>query len=121
VGIFGMNTPAYFALDDLLLTRLKGDLNLDGNVDALDLPAMLRALSDLQKYEADSQFGVEELSEVADINGDGVVTNADIQSLIGLLASGGNGSLSSVPEPGSLILAAIGGVALVFRIAMRPR
>jgi PEP-CTERM motif-containing protein len=51
---------------------------------------------------------------VANLNNDNVVNNADLQGLIVALANGGGGgSISAVPEPGSLALMAIGGLIVV--------
>jgi hypothetical protein len=49
-----------------------------------------------------------------DVNGDGHATNADIQALITYLINGG-GSNSPVPEPGSFVLLALGGLLLAGR------
>jgi len=51
---------------------------------------------------------------IGDINGDGVVNNADLQALLSLLQSGG-GSNAAVPEPASLVLLAAGSLMLMWR------
>ena len=60
---------------------LRGDLNEDGHVTVADISALMTALSDEIHYRSahpdltDSQRWL----EVADVNGDGQVNNADIQ------------------------------------------
>lgn len=124
-GIYGMNTPGYIAMDNLVLspsspTRLAGDANGDGRVDMLDLAATVANLG--MTSGATWQSG--------DINGDGRVSLADLMLLRGELtdwgpSSGdpsdpsnptnptnpttpGSGVPASVPEPQSLLLAAAG-------------
>jgi hypothetical protein len=82
---------------------LPGDFNRDGHVNAADIVAMEQALSNLPAYESAQGLNDSQLLGIADINGDGIVNNADIQSLVNLLKSGG-GSAAAVPEPPSLVL-----------------
>ncbi len=49
---------------------------------------------------------------MGDLNGDGKVTNADLQKSL-LLLKNGQGSSSSVPEPASIALASLAGIALL--------
>ncbi len=51
------------------------------------------------------------LSLLGDVNGDGIFNNADLQALLNLLKNG-DGS-TSVPEPASLLLLALGGLVLL--------
>ncbi len=49
--------------------------------------------------------------DVADVNGDGSINNADVQALITLIANheaSGNGGLTAVPEPATVTLGMIG-------------
>ena len=92
-----------------------GDFNQDNKTDQLDIPAMITALTDLNAYKAahgnltDAQLGA-----IGDLDGDGKVTNADLQKLLGTVAiSGGTGALSAVPEPASILLAVVGLAAII--------
>ena len=88
-----------------------GDINQDLHVNASDIVAMMAALSNLNVYDTAHSFDSAELNDVADVNGDGVVTNADLQALINYEKTG-HGS-ESVPEPASFVLLGAGS-ALVF-------
>jgi T5SS/PEP-CTERM-associated repeat protein len=96
--------------------NLRGDFNRDGHVDSSDVTAMLAALVDLNGFTAANGLSTANLLSIADINGDGVVNNADLQGLLTLLKSGG-GSTSIVAEPSSLVLLMIGG----FLVMSSPR
>jgi len=103
-----MNTPAYFAADDLSLTKQAGDLNGDGIVNAQDLAVIgshwLRA------------------GPVGDANGDGLVNTQDIAVIAShWLAGTGSGTSGAavVPEPAAIWLAALGLASLVLGIKLR--
>ena len=89
-----------------------GDFDQNGTTDQADIPAMLAALTDLNAYKsAHSNLTDDQLLAIGDLDGDGKVTNADIQALLVVLGApsgGGAGSLSAVPEPMSAFLALIG-------------
>ncbi len=89
-----------------MATYLAGDFNRDGHVDAADVLPMEQALADLADYEAAKGLTTAQMLLVGDVNGDGVVTGADLQALLNLLKSGG-GSNNSVPEPSTLVLAVL--------------
>lgn len=94
-----------------------GDFNRDGHVDATDIASMQAALSDLNGWYASmTALGLNPTQEnlIADVNKDGVVNNADMQKLLGILASGGGSE--SVPEPASVVLL---GLAVLMWPAMR--
>jgi T5SS/PEP-CTERM-associated repeat protein len=96
-----------------------GDMNRNGLVDVADVSALLSALSDLSSYQATHGPGggaltSGQLLEIADLDYDNLVTNADLQGLIVALANGGGGgSLNAVPEPTSLALLAMGSLIMV--------
>jgi hypothetical protein len=95
---------------------VKGDFNLDGKLTNADFQAMLLALKNLNTYQSSHGMSNMEFNAICDINGDGYVNAGDILLFEQLLASGvqasdgifgGGGSLASVPEPASVVLAAI--------------
>ena len=77
----------------------EGDINQDGHVDAKDISAIEKALTNESAYANSIGMTTDELSLIADVNGDGVFNNADLQALLNFLKDG-NGS-TSVPEPTS--------------------
>ena len=85
---------------------MPGDFNRDGHVDASDISAMLIALTDLNQFQTANGLSAAELLSIGDIDGDGKLTNADVQALLMRLKSGG-GSVDAVPEPASLVLLAL--------------
>ena len=91
-----------------------GDFNRDGQVTATDIPAMLTALTDLPSYETAKGLSDAALVLLGDVNGDHAVNNRDIQPLLDLIANAGGGAAQSVPEPASMMLAALGLLGLVF-------
>jgi autotransporter-associated beta strand protein len=100
----GWNTTRLYTSGTLAVTNLvPGDFNRDGRVDGSDVAAMLTALTDLNTFKARNGLSSADLLSIGDIDGSGAVTNADINALIGLLRSGG-GSVTSVPEPISLLM-----------------
>lgn len=119
-GYFGVNTPAYFALDDLLLApsasvdpSIPGDANLDGVVSRDDVVALVSSLG--ESSGAVWQSG--------DFDHDGGVSLADLailQSHFG--ASGpitaGDGP-QGVPEPATALVAVVS--ALVALVTLRRR
>jgi hypothetical protein len=90
------------------INALPGDFNHDHQVDAADIPAMESAFANLSAFQAaNSGLSAADLLTLEDVNGDGVVNNADEQALLQFLINGGN-SFTSVPEPASGLLTAIG-------------
>jgi predicted NAD-dependent protein-ADP-ribosyltransferase YbiA (DUF1768 family)/endonuclease/exonuclease/phosphatase family metal-dependent hydrolase len=88
--------------DYSILLPLVGDMNLDGTRTSADVATMLSALQDLGSYKTAYSLSNSDLLSIGDINGDHVVDNADVQSLLGLLQSGSGAT--AVPEPTTLSL-----------------
>ncbi len=92
-----------------------GDTNNDGTVDTLDIDPFVLLLTDPAGY-ATAFPGVDALA-VGDINMDDVVDTLDIDPFVALLTAGSlNGG--AVPEPSTMALLALGGVA---GLALRRR
>src|SRR5262249_15444856 len=59
-----------------------GDINQDGHVNGADILALMRALTDINKYETiDHSLTPIQAMTIADINFDDKITNADLQAL----------------------------------------
>jgi len=93
-----------------------GDFNRNDRVDVADVQAMMTALSDLSGYQSAKSLTDQQLAAIGDLDGDGKVTNIDLQNLIGVLANGAvGGPLAAVPEPASWSLFIIGFVSSAAR------
>ena len=120
-----VSSSGLFELEPTTTTPLLlGDVNDDHHVDALDIIALEKLLTNIPAYEAPAgnPFGMQlnnaDLLDIADINDDQTVSSADIQALIKLLQGGHGSSTPAVPEPTSAVLLALGGIAFV---CFRPR
>lgn len=98
---------------------LRGDYNRDFHVDTADIPVMLNVLSDLNPYKKILQYTDSQLLSIQDVNGDGRVSNSDLQALVGMLRTGGGSAAAAVPEPNSLILLVLGLPWLAYLAAKR--
>ena len=103
-----------FGFATLVPLSILGDFNRDGHLDPADVLAMLTALTDLKDYQASNSMSDSQLLTIGDVNGDGKVTNADIQAELDLIDSAGGGSLSAIPEPAAVSLLALGAIGLLF-------
>jgi hypothetical protein len=97
-----------------------GDFNRNGQIDAADILAMEKAITNLPAYQTASGLTKSQLLAIGDINGDGKFTNADIQTLLKSLKSGG-GTSDPVPEPATFILMGLGGIAVSIAAGRRSR
>ncbi len=80
---------------NLVVTYLKGDYNLDGQCDGSDLNELLNALTDISSYEIRRNLNSNDLPTLGDLDGDGALTNLDIQAMISLLISGSPPALNT--------------------------
>jgi probable HAF family extracellular repeat protein len=94
------------------LVATRGDVNLDGHVDATDLQSLLQTITDLKSYQAQNGLTADDVLAISDINQDGVVNNSDVAALMSMLHSGGSAS-NAVPEPSTICLMAYAGIAIV--------
>jgi hypothetical protein len=86
---------------------LPGDFNRDHQVTAADIPAMLKALTNLSAYQAEKSLTPSQLIAIGDLDLSGAITNRDIQLLLDIVPTlAGSGSLAAVPEPSAWTLAA---------------
>jgi Dockerin type I domain/PQQ enzyme repeat len=98
-AISGANSSAYSNIATVNApTYPRGDFNLDGTVNAADVPAMLVALTDLPTFQASHSLSNSDWSFLADVNGDQSINNSDLQSLLSLLASGGGSDADNSPS-----------------------
>jgi hypothetical protein len=109
-----------FYLDDIQIVRPTGDFNFDGHVDSSDIAAMESALANPSAYEAAHDLTAANLVSLGDVNGDGKFNNADLQAFVSYLIAG-NGNISTVPEPASLVLLGFAVPALVVAAARRRK
>ena len=92
---------------------LAGDFNRDNHVTAADILPAMKALTDPAGYESQYSVSSANLQLIGDMNGDTKFTNSDLQALLDYLKDGG-GSINSVPEPASWVLASVALAAILW-------
>jgi hypothetical protein len=95
--------------------EMPGDLNGDNLVNFGDLTPFVQALTDIPAYES-MYPGLDRVAR-CDVSNDGTCNFGDLTPFVNLLS--GAGSASAVPEPGSLLLAACCGLALIGSYLLR--
>ncbi len=89
--------------------QFPGDFNRDGGLTPDDLPAMLNALTDVNAYRASKSLTPEQLVAIGDLNGDGAVSNRDIQAMLDRLiaqqSGGGSGGGAGASESDTTMVA----------------
>jgi hypothetical protein len=83
---------------------LRGDFDRNLKTNIADIKPMLKALTDLTVFQTNNELDDAELKAIADVDGSGSITNADVQALLDSLSGGP----IMVPEPSAFVLAAIG-------------
>ncbi len=113
-GTLAWDSSQLYATGSLsIFSGLVGDFTQDGTLDGADISAELMALTDLSRFKTEHGLSDFALLAFGDVNRDGAITNADIQTLLDLVAAGGGG-VAQVPEPATFMLAALGGLNLLF-------
>jgi hypothetical protein len=88
-----------------LFSVLTGDMDLDGDVDFDDVDNFVLGLNDAAAYK--SMFGISS-SVGGDTDGDGDHDFDDIDGFVTIVVAHMNAHAATVPEPSTLVLAAIG-------------
>jgi fibronectin-binding autotransporter adhesin len=103
-----------------VLSLLNGDFDQDDSITAADLPAMLKALTDVNAFKNGYAMSDPDFNTIANIDSNPGLTNRDIQAMLDKLAQLGLGSTTAVPEPATFVLLAFGGLA-VFGMRRKQR
>jgi len=95
-------------------STLRGDLDRNGVLDPGDTLAMMLALSDVSAYQSSWRLSAADFLSLADVYDSGSISTADLQSLQVLLRSP-----QAVPEPSTIVSAAIGMGLMISWLARR--
>ena len=101
------------------IAYLRGDFNIDGQLTAADIPAMLAALTNLPAYRAEHNLSPDDLLAIGDVDSSGAINNADIQTELDRIA--GVGALTAVPEPATIVMLSASSVLILFALQRRHR
>jgi Dockerin type I domain len=96
-----------------------GDINGDGHVTGADIQLMMEALTDRHAYEQSHNVSDATFVTIGDVDHNQAVNNADLQALLGKIQLGGGSVATTVPEPSSLALVAIGATCCMLPV-IRP-
>jgi O-glycosyl hydrolase len=90
------------------VTLLAGDVDGDGQRNVSDVGTLMTALTDVNAYQTSYNLSQNDVLAVGNLDGDGAVTNLDLQAMIVTLANvGGGGSFSpAAASSGPNVLAA---------------
>src|SRR5262249_42973178 len=88
-----------------------GDFDGDGKFTTTDLNDLMQALCDEPTFAAGHGLILDQVNIMGDVNGDGVMDNADLQALIADILQPPS-QASAVPEPSAVVLAVVGVCAL---------
>ncbi len=118
VDIFALSDPNYGDFADtaslsqqdqasfaIYRAIMRGDFNRDGLKSSARHCLDVAVLTNPSGFQTAHGLANSEFLAIADVNQDGQITNADLQSLLLLLKSGGQ-SANTVPEPSGLALMA---------------
>jgi hypothetical protein len=106
--------PVLYKIDALAHLTPFPDFNSDGSITVADVSPMLAEMSSPQTYMAAHNLSSSDVVAMGDLDGDGKVTNCDLQGLITMLANGGGSTLLAVvPEPSAIYLLAAGAIPIL--------
>jgi hypothetical protein len=126
-GALGWNVSNLYStglLSVIDLNRLPGDMNLDHQITAADLPLIEKALVDAPGYESLVGVSAADLAIIGDADESGTFDNGDLQGLLNELIHGtsfvaGSAPPLTVPEPASIVLLGLGVLAIPSRTSHR--
>ena len=94
------------------VTSLLGDMNADDVIDDADIPLFVQALVDRAAYNALGHYSPEVVDIIGDLDGSGTFDLGDVGPFKTAVLGAGSASGSAVPEPSTLVLLALGLMAV---------